>query len=52
MGASGSELARRLGAPADALPYTVLMTETGEIARQKMGKITGEELKTWVKELR
>lgn len=52
MGASGSELARRLGAPADALPYTVVMTETGEIARQKMGKITGEELKTWVKELR
>jgi|1048.fasta_scaffold00023_25 thiol-disulfide isomerase/thioredoxin len=52
MGASGSELARRLGAPADALPYTVLINEKGDVVKQKMGKITGEELRTWIKELK
>jgi thiol-disulfide isomerase/thioredoxin len=52
LGASGSELARRLGAPADALPYTVLINEKGDVVRQKMGKITGDELRTWIKELK
>lgn len=52
LGATGSELARRLGAPADALPFTALITENGEVARQKMGKITGEELRKWVNELK
>ncbi|MEY2777077.1 MAG: hypothetical protein RLY30_1175 [Pseudomonadota bacterium] len=52
LGASGSELARKLGAPADALPYTALITEKGEVVKQKMGKITGEELRKWVNELK
>jgi thiol-disulfide isomerase/thioredoxin len=52
LGASGSELARRLGAPADALPYTVLINEKGDVVRQKMGRITGDELRTWIKELK
>jgi hypothetical protein len=41
-----------LGAPADALPYTVLINEKGDVVKQKMGKITGEELRTWIKELK
>ena len=52
LGASGSDLARRLGAPADALPFTVLINQRGEVVRQKMGKITGEELRKWVDELK
>ncbi|MEY3952386.1 MAG: hypothetical protein RL320_1188 [Pseudomonadota bacterium] len=52
LGASGSELARKLGAPADALPYTVLINEEGDVLKQKMGKITEDELRTWIKELK
>jgi peroxiredoxin len=49
-GASGSELAKRLGNAIDALPYTVLIDEKGNVLRQKAGRIHEEELRKWIAE--
>jgi thiol-disulfide isomerase/thioredoxin len=49
-GASGSELAKRLGNAIDALPYTVLIDEKGNVLKQKAGRIHEEELRKWIAE--
>jgi peroxiredoxin len=51
-GASGSELGKRLGNSIEALPYTVLIDEKGNVIKQKLGRIREEELRSWVSELR
>lgn len=51
-GASGSELGKRLGNAIEALPYTVLINEDGNVIKQKLGRIREEELRAWIAELR
>ncbi len=51
-GASGSELGKRLGNSVEALPYTVLINEKGDVIRQKLGRIREEELRSWISEVR
>lgn len=48
VGAAGTELGRRLGNPADALPFTALINESGVVVQHKLGKISEEELRSWV----
>jgi len=47
-GGAGITLARRLGNPDGALPYTVLFGSDGRIRRQKRGELTDVELATWL----
>lgn len=51
-GSSGSELAKKLGNTIDALPYTVLINEKGDVIKKKAGRIREDELKSWLGELR
>jgi len=50
VGAAGSEMAKKLGASVDALPYTVLIDEKGRVTHQKLGRIKEDELRKWIKE--
>ncbi|MEY4083631.1 MAG: hypothetical protein RL483_1000 [Pseudomonadota bacterium] len=50
VGAAGSDMAKKLGASVDALPYTVLLNQRGEVLAQKMGRIKEDELRRWIKE--
>lgn len=50
VGGAGTELAKRLGARIDALPYTVLIDDKGIVRHQKLGRIKEEELRSWLKE--
>ncbi len=52
VGGAGSELSKRLGAQVDALPFTVIIDSQGRIVRKKLGKLSEDELKMWVKELK
>jgi peroxiredoxin len=47
-GAAGSDIGKRLGNAIDALPYTVLINDKGRVIKQKTGRITEEELRSWV----
>jgi peroxiredoxin len=47
-GASGSELARALGNPSGALPYTVLIDRKGRIVQARLGQIKPAELRRWL----
>lgn len=51
-GASGTELAKRLGNSIDGLPYTALIDEKGIVLRKKAGRIREEELRSWISEVR
>jgi thiol-disulfide isomerase/thioredoxin len=51
-GASGTELAKRLGNSLDALPYTVLIDDKGTVLKQKVGRIREEEMKSWISQVR
>ena len=51
-GGSGTELAKKLGNAIDALPYTVLIDEKGQVLKKKAGRIREEELRAWIAELR
>ena len=51
-GGSGSELAKKLGNSAEALPYTVMIDEKGSVIKQKVGKLTEKDLKSWISEVR
>ncbi|MBU3724394.1 MAG: TlpA family protein disulfide reductase [Burkholderiaceae bacterium] len=51
-GGSGSELAKKLRNAVDALPYTVMIDEKGGMIRQKVGKLTEKDLKSWISEVR
>lgn len=47
-GASGTELARQLGNPSGALPYTVLIDPSGFVVRSKLGQLRNPELRSWL----
>ncbi|MEN9759876.1 MAG: Thiol-disulfide isomerase and thioredoxin [Pseudomonadota bacterium] len=51
-GGSGTELAKKLGNAIDALPYTVLIDQKGNVLKQKAGRIREEELRAWIAEVR
>lgn len=51
-GASGTELAKRLGNSIDGLPYTALIDDKGIVLRKKAGRIREEELRSWISEVR
>lgn len=50
VGAAGTEIGRRLGNAVDALPFTAMVDESGNVVKQKLGKITQDELRSWVNE--
>jgi thiol-disulfide isomerase/thioredoxin len=50
VGAAGTDLAKRLGARIDALPFTVVIDQKGVVRHQKLGRIREEELRSWLKE--
>jgi thiol-disulfide isomerase/thioredoxin len=47
-GANGSELARALGNPSGALPYTVLISPRGTVVQARLGLIKPELLRSWL----
>jgi peroxiredoxin len=47
-GIDGTELAREFGNTAGALPFTVVLDRGGAIRYSKLGRIRGEELRSWV----
>jgi peroxiredoxin len=47
-GAGGSELARQLGNPSGALPFTVLVDTDGLLALRRLGPIRPGDLRTWL----
>jgi peroxiredoxin len=47
-GAAGTELARQLGNPSGALPYTVLLDPQGRIQQTRLGLIKPELLRSWL----
>ena len=47
-GAGGSELARDLGNPSGALPYTVLISPQGRIEQAHLGLLKPELLRSWL----
>ncbi len=49
-GAEGSELVRQLGNSLGALPYTVLVDQSGRIVRSKLGQLRAAELRSWLDE--
>jgi len=52
VGASGAELAKKLGNRIDGLPYTALVDEKGVVLKKKAGRIREEELRSWISEVR
>jgi thiol-disulfide isomerase/thioredoxin len=47
-GVDGSELARALGNPSGALPYTVLISPRGGVERAHLGLLRPELLRSWL----
>jgi peroxiredoxin len=47
-GAGGSDLARQLGNPSGALPFTVLVDADGLIALRRLGPIRPGDLRAWL----
>lgn len=47
-GAGGTDLARELGNPSGALPYTVLLSPQGRIEQARLGLIRPEVLRSWL----
>ncbi len=47
-GAGGSELARELGNPSGALPYTVLISPQGRVEQARLGLLKSERLRSWL----
>ena len=47
-GTVGSDLGQQLGNKLGVLPYTVLVDVRGRVVRSKAGRLTGEELRTWL----
>lgn len=46
--AGGTELARQLGNPSGALPFTVLIDANGDVAQRRLGRVTADELRLWL----
>ena len=47
-GATGSDIARTLGNPTGALPYTVLISPTGELVQSHLGLLQPDMLRSWL----
>lgn len=47
-GATGSNLARELGNPSGALPYTVLISPQGTVVQARLGLLRPELLRSWL----
>jgi thiol-disulfide isomerase/thioredoxin len=47
-GLSGVELSKTLGNAAGALPYTVVVAADGRVLQRKMGRLSPEDLKSWL----
>jgi peroxiredoxin len=47
-GLEGGNWAKSLGNPSGALPFTVLIDEKGSIKKAKLGKISEDELNSWL----
>ena len=47
-GLEGSNWAKSMGNPSSGLPFTVLVNEKGVIIKSKLGKITEDELSSWL----
>jgi len=47
-GAGGSELARQLGNPSGALPFTLLLDAEGQPSLRRLGRFKAEELRAWL----
>jgi thiol-disulfide isomerase/thioredoxin len=45
----GSELSRLLGNRAGGLPYTVVVSGSGQVVQRRMGRVTAADLEQWVK---
>ena len=48
---TGTELARALGNRSGALPFTVLLNASGEVAQRKLGETSHDELLAWARSL-
>ena len=48
-GLQGTELSRLLGDEQGGLPFTVVLSEAGQVAFRKMGKLHPEDLQSWLK---
>jgi thiol-disulfide isomerase/thioredoxin len=46
-GLGGSELSKALGNIAGALPYTVVISGSGEVVQRRMGRVTAPDLAQW-----
>ena len=47
-GLEGSNWAKSMGNPSSGLPFTVIVNEKGTIIKSKLGKITEDELSSWI----
>ena len=47
-GMNGSELGRQLGNEQGGLPFTVVFDAAGNVKLQKLGKLSADEVKSWV----
>lgn len=50
-GFDGTDLARELGNPQGALPFTVIFDARGRLVRQKLGQTSYDELTRWAKSI-
>ena len=47
-GLGGTELVRKLGNPEGGLPFTLVLNAQGGLVVQKLGKLSGQEMRQWV----
>ncbi|MGA2550169.1 MAG: TlpA disulfide reductase family protein [Burkholderiaceae bacterium] len=50
-GATGSELVRQYGDTAGGLPFTLVLDSKGSVRASKLGRVTEDELRGWLKPL-
>ncbi|MEY4436303.1 MAG: hypothetical protein RLY41_726 [Pseudomonadota bacterium] len=47
-GLHGTELTKKLGNQAGGLPFTLVLDAQGRVIQRKLGKLTAEDIKSWV----
>ena len=47
-GLGGSELGKKLGNEQSSLPFTLVLDAQGQIRQRKLGKLTPDDIKSWV----
>lgn len=47
-GLGGSELGRQLGNTEGGLPFTVVVDAQGRVKQRKLGRLSAEEIKSWI----